>query len=146
MSGVDFMFNQAKGAWFEKIRDGAGLQMMVLRVVGLGTDATLKDDDTITQVLTHGVEPTNAGYARKTITNGSLTITVDDTNDWTTVDAPDQTWTGVATGDNFAKVIVAEDTGADATRVPLFAYTFDITTDGSDVTAVVNVSGLARAT
>src|SRR4051812_879422 len=79
-SMADFVFNQGKGAVAEKIRDGANL-IMVPYDVGASTDATIRDDDNLTAVLTHVTERTTGGWNRKTITNGSVTLTVDDTND-----------------------------------------------------------------
>ena len=62
---------------------------------------------------------------------------------------PDQTWTsaGGAANNTLVKLIVYyEDAAADATRIPLTAHDFAVTTDGSDLTAQVATAGFYRAT
>lgn len=132
---ADLVFNIAKGAAAEKIRDGANIQVVVLDV-GATTDATLRDDTTLSGVLGHATERSTNGWARKSISNASVTLTVDQTNDRVDLDIADQTWTAVTSGASTDLVIV-EDTGADASRVPLTLHDFAITPDGSDVTAQV---------
>lgn len=136
---ADFVFNQAKGAVAEKIRDGANI-VIVPGDAGATTDATLRDFDTVTQVTGGGfTERTTGGWNRKSIANASITLTVDDTNDRVDVDIADQTWTAVTAG-AVTDLMVAEDVGgADTTRIPLTFHDFAITPDGSDVTAQVNV-------
>jgi hypothetical protein len=148
MAGIDFVFNIGKGAVAEKIRDGANLGILVLQTTGLEADETLRDYDTVAAMLAGtSDEPTNTGYARKTVANAGVTLTVDDTNNRVDLDFADQLWAGVAAaGGTWAKVVVYEDVGgADASRVPLCAYTFDITPDGSDVSMIVNAAGWYRA-
>lgn len=138
---ANFVFNIAKGAAAEKIRDGANIQVMILATTGLETDAVLMDVDTVTALVAGATnEVTNSGYARKSISNGSVTLTVDDTNDRVDLDIADQTWTAVAAGDGWSKLVVTEDVGgADGTRVPLTAHDFVIVPDGSDITAQIAV-------
>ena len=138
---ADFVYNIAKGAFAEKIRDGANIQVLVLAASGIETDAVLKDKDTVADVLAGTTnEVTNSGYARKSIANASVTLTVDDTNDRVDLDIADQTWTAVAAGDGWSDVVICEDVGgADSSRVPGTQHDFAITPDGSDITAQVAV-------
>jgi len=72
-------------------------------------------------------EPTNAGYARKTLTDTDIVAaTVDDTADTATVTFPTQTYTTVAAGDSWRKLLVCYDSdttvGTDANIVPVTAH------------------------
>jgi len=133
----DFVFNIAKGAVAEKIRDGANIQV-IPGDAGATTDATIKDFDTVSQVTGGGfTERTTGGWNRKSISNASVTLTVDDSGDKATVDIADQTWTGVSAG-SVTDLLICEDVGgADSSRVPLTFHDFAITPDGSDVVATV---------
>lgn len=140
---ADFIFNIAKGAFVEMVRDSAAnLLMLLLKVAD--TDAAMKDTATVTALLaTTADEATDASYARKTALTG--TITVDNTNDRVDVDIPDQTWTALAGAAITDLVIAYENAAADGTRIPVSLHDFAITPDGSDVTAQVNASGFGRA-
>lgn len=115
------------------------------------TDATIKDVDTVAAIeaLASTAEVTNVNYARKTLANGSLTITYDDTNDRVDVDFADQTWTSVAAGDAWTDICVAYDSdstgGTDANVVPMTWHDFPVTPDGSSITAQLNAAGFFRA-
>lgn len=137
------MFNIAKGAFAEKVRDGAAnIGVLLLKVAD--TDGVMQDFATVATLLAGTAdEATDASYARKTAITG--TITVDNTNDRVDVDIPDQTWTALAGAAITDLVVFYEDAAADATRVPLTLHDFAVTPDGSDVTAVINASGFARA-
>lgn len=139
----DFVFNIAKGAFAEKVRDSAAnCGMLLLKVAD--TDAAMMDLATVATLLAGTAdEATDASYARKTALTG--TVTVDNTNDRVDVDIPDQTWTALAGAAITDLVVFYEDAAADATRVPLTLHDFSVTCDGSDVTAVINASGFARA-
>ncbi len=139
MSGGPIVFNIAKGSIAEKVRDGANIQILALAAAGLEADSVLIDVDTVSALVAGTTnEVTNSGYARKSIANASITLLVDDTNDRVDVDVADQTWTAVAAGDGWAKLVVCEDVGgADTSRVPLTAHSFDITPDGSDISAQI---------
>jgi len=142
---ADFVFNIAKGAAAEKIRDSAAnLGVLILRTVGLESDAGMKDRTTVADVLVGSVEVTNAGYARKTGLTG--TLNVDQGNDRVDADVPDQTFTAIAAGDNWSKLIIFyNEAGTDATRIPLTAHDFVVTPDGSDIVAQIAVAGFYRA-
>lgn len=154
---ADFIFNQAKGKFAEwaarvEANDPANSVFLIELINTTATDATLKDLDTFTAIesdantaeLTSG---TNANYARKTLANGTLTITIDDTNDRTDVDCADQTWTALGAGTAITDAVFGYDSdstaGTDANVVPISQHDFAITPDGSDVTATIAV--FARA-
>jgi hypothetical protein len=140
---ADIVFNISKGAFVEMIRDGASA-VGVLLLKAADTDDAMGDTDHITALLATGAdEATDASYARKTGLTG--TITVDDTNNRVDVDLPDQTWTALAGAAITDLVTFYENAAADGTRIPMTLHDFSITPDGSDVTAVFNASGFARA-
>lgn len=143
---ADFVFNIAKGAVAEKIRDSASA-CLILLLKAAEADASFKDRATVAAILSNGgTEADFTNYARKTGLTG--TITVDNTNDRVDVDIPDQTWTsaGGATNNTLTDLIVAyEESAADSGRVPLTCHDFVVTTNGSDLTAQINSSGFYRA-
>lgn len=140
---ADFVFNIAKGAFAEKVRDGAS-NCGVLLLIAADTDAAMRDTDTITALLATGAnEATDGSYARKTGLTG--TVTVDDTNDRVDVDLPDQTWSALAGSAITDAIVFYEETAADTGRVPLTCHDFAVTPDGSDVTIQFNAAGFARA-
>jgi hypothetical protein len=143
---ADGVFNIAKGAVAEKVRDGAS-NLLILLLTTVEAAATFVDRATVALILSNGsTEATATNYARKTALTG--TVTVDNTNDRVDVDMPDQTWTALGGGVNnsITKAVVAyEESAADTGRVPLTHHDFVITTDGSDVTLVVNAAGFFRA-
>jgi hypothetical protein len=157
-SGLDFVFNIAKGRVGElfnrvDLNDPANsaLIVVVLAATGLETDAVLIDKDTLADVVSGATnEVTNTNYARKTLTDANITMPApDDANDRLDLDIPDQTWSAVAAGDGWAKLLVCYDSdttaGTDANIVPLTAHSFDVTPDGSDITAVIAAAGFYRA-
>lgn len=126
--------------------------VVVLATSGLESDATLKDKDTLADLVSGATnEVTNVGYARKTLTDaGGITATVDDANDRVDVDMPDQTWTGVASGDGWSKTVICYDSdttgGTDAAIVPLISLDTTFVPDGSDLTVTMAASGPLRVT
>jgi hypothetical protein len=152
------LFNIAKGRVAELAArvnandpTNAVFVMLVLATSGIESDAVLQDVDTVTALVAGTTnEVTNSGYARKVLDQtGGITVTVDDTNNWTDVDIPDQTWTGVAAGDGWNDIVIAYDSdstgGTDANVVPMTLHDFVITPDGSDVTAQIATAGFFRA-
>lgn len=133
---ADLVFNLVKGAVAEIVRDGANIQIVPFDA-GATTDATVRDVDTLAAVIALGTERAATGWNRKAISNGSITLTVDDTNDRVDIDVADQTWTAVTAGTT-TDLITAEDLGgADSADRPLTFHDFAITPDGSDVVATV---------
>lgn len=144
---ADGIFNIAKGAFIEKVRDsGSALLLMLLKANE--TEATLIDRDTVALMLAEAgtTEADFTNYARKTGLTG--TITVDDTNDRVDLDIPDQTFTsaGGASNNTLTKAVVAyEESAADSGRIPLSHHDVSVTTDGSDLTLQMAAAGIARA-
>src|SRR5262245_58935337 len=144
---ADFVFNIAKGAVAEKVRDGASnIEVMLLKTAE--ADTTFKDRDTVADITANGgVKCDFTNYAAKTGITG--TITVDDTNDRVDVDIPDQTWlaAGGATNNNITDLLVCyRESAGDSGLIPLTCHDFTVTTDGSDLTAQINAVGFFRAT
>lgn len=155
---ADFVFNIAKGRvaeFYNRVDSNdpanSALVVVVLATSGLETDAVLRDKDDLAAVVAGTTnEVTNTNYARKVLTDADLsTLTIDDANDRVDLDIPDQTWTAVAAGDGWSKLIICYDAdttgGTDANIIPLTAHDFVVTPDGSDITAVINAAGFYRA-
>jgi hypothetical protein len=147
MSGSDVVANVSLGEVkkYAKLDGGANdaLLVVLLKSSGLEADNTLRDYDDLAAILGAANDEADAtNYARKTVT--SVSITVDDTNNRVDCDFADQTWTslGGASNNTVGKLLVCYDpdtTGGDnSSVVPLTAHSFDLTTDGSDVTATVS--------
>lgn len=154
----DFVFNVAKGRaaefyWRVKNNDPANsaLVVVVLATTGLEADSALRDYATLSAVVAGATnEVTNTGYARKVLTDSDLVaFAVDNTNDRVDIDIADQTWTGVASGDGWSKVLVCYDGdttgGTDANIVPLTAHDAVFVPDGSDLIVTINAAGFYRA-
>ncbi len=140
---ADHVFNIAKGAFAEMFRDGAANGIVLLLSTG-AAEATMSDFDDLAALLAGApVEVSDGSYSRKTGLTG--TVTVDDSNDRTDVDIPDQTFTALVGPDPVSLVVAYENAAADATRVPLTHHDFAVTSDGSDVTAQFNAAGFGRA-
>ncbi len=143
----DFVINHSLGRTAEKIEDGADVILVVLSV--MDADATVKDgnpDNTLgggSGILDLGgtTEQTGSNWTpRKVISNGSITVTVDDSGDLVKVLLPDQTYTAVASANNTTDMFVCEDGASDTLRNVLTAHDFVVTTDGNDVTADFHVT------
>lgn len=143
---ADIVFNIAKGRVAElagrvETNDPANSALVVvaLKAAGLEDDATLQDYDTLGALLAASSdEATNAGYARKILTEADLAaVASDDVNNRMPVALPEIVWTAVqAAGGAWGKLLVCYDpdttTGTDADLVPLTAHDYAITPDGSD--------------
>jgi hypothetical protein len=106
----------------------------------------MKDRTTVADLLAGNTEANFTNYARKTPL--TATLTVDQANDRVDVSIPNQTWAaaGGALNNTTAKAVVFYDEGGtDATRIPLVALDFVVTTDGSDVTIQFAAAGFFRA-
>jgi hypothetical protein len=148
---ANIVFNISKGKVAELAQrvtnNDPANSILVLEAINAGaaTDATLMDLDTFAQIEAdaNAAEVTNSGYARKTFPDGTVTITIDDTNDRMDVDVADQTWTAVAAGSAWTDLIFGYDSdstgGTDANVVPLTMHDFTVTPDGSDITATIAV-------
>lgn len=147
---ANLVFNISKGKVAELAQrvennDPANSILVLEAINTSATDATLIDLDTFALIESDGntAEVTNSGYARKTFANGTVTVTLDDTNDRMDVDVADQTWTAVAAGSAWTDLVFGYDSdstaGTDANVVPLTLHDFAVTPDGSDITATIAV-------
>lgn len=161
---ANFVFNVALGRVNEyynrvKSNDPAASTLLVVPVdVVAVSDATIKDLDTFSAIITAGVfEVTSTGFGRKTLADTdllALTTGLDDTNDRFRTELPDQTWTGTASAGahaNSTDLIVCYDplgTGVTTNMIPLTQHDFPITVDGSDILAdfqTVSAAGFFQA-
>ena len=153
---ADFVFNVAKGRaaeFFNRIDTNdpaaAELVIMVLATSGLESDATLKDKTTFADVVSGTTnEVTNSGYAKKALSDADVAFTVDQANDRVDLDIADQTWTAVAAGDGWSKLVIGYDPVGSQTMsdiIPMTAHDFVVTPDGSDITAQIAAAGFYRA-
>lgn len=156
---ADQILNVAKGKFAEwaarvNANDPANSVLVIdlLATSGLETDAVLKDKDTFSDLVSGTTNfATGTGWARKVLDQtGGITVTIDDTNDRTDVDCPDQTWTAVAdVADDVSRLVPGYDSdstaGTDANIVPISAHDFVVQPDGSDITAQIATAGLLRA-
>lgn len=156
---ANFVFNIAGGEWaglYRRVKGNdpanSAFIIVVLATAGLETDAVLQDADTLAAVLAGTTdEATNTGYARKVLTDVELAAfpAPDDTNNRLEIDIPDQTWTAVAAGSGWSKILLCYDAdttaGTDANITPISAHDFVVTPDGSDITAVIAATGIVRA-
>jgi hypothetical protein len=140
---ADFQFNIALGAVTEKVRDAAS-NLGVLLVSALEPDDAARDHADLAALLgaAGNTEVSDPSYSRKTGLTG--TVTVDDANNESDVDVPDQTFSALAGPDPTDLIVFYDEGGTDATRVPLTNHDFPVTSDGSDVTAQFAASGFAR--
>lgn len=100
---------------------------LIMYVLAAGGDtlATLATYDTLAAVLAGpSAEVTNSSYARKTLTDSSLSSwTPDDTNNKVLLTLPLQTWTTIGAGDIWDIVGVAYDSdttsGTDSNVIPI---------------------------
>jgi hypothetical protein len=143
------VFNISKGRFVHYCTLPAASDALVvvpIETSGLEADDTLNNYDDLAALLAAANnEQTTMG--RKTV-SASVTVTIDDTNNWVDVDMPDQVWTGAA-GNPISKLLICYDAdtgaGTDANIVPMTHHDFVITPDGSDVTAQIAAAGFGRA-
>ena len=155
---ADFVFNIALGRVAELYNRvdtndpaNSAIVIVVLSSSGIESDIALKDKATLADLLAGSTnEVTNTGYARKILTDSELVAFAPDmNNDRVDLDIPDQTWTGVDSGDDWSDIVVCFDpditSSNDANIIPMTLHDFVSKPDGSDITARVNASGFFRA-
>jgi hypothetical protein len=154
---ADQIFNIALGRVAElynrvDLNDPTNAVLTIVAITTTETDATLKDLDDLGAVLGNAntAEVTNSGYARKELTDADIVaFAPDDVNDRVDLDIPDQTWTSVASGDNWTDLLICYDSdstgGTDANIVVMTQHDFAVTPDGSDITAQIAAAGFYRA-
>lgn len=122
----------------------------VLATAGLETDAVLQDKDTFADLVSGTTNFVTQASIRKTQDQtAGVVVTTDDTNDRVDIDMPDLTWTAVAAGDGWSRLVSGYDSdstaGTDANVIPWTKHDFVVTPDSSDITAVVPTAGFFRA-
>lgn len=144
---ADGVFNIAKGAAIQLLNDNPNSLVVLLLKANEAESALVNHKDVSVLLGAAGnTEADFTNYARKT--GLTETITVDDTGDDASFDVADQTWTsaGGASNNTLTKLIVAVSTGAgDANLIPLTHHDFSSTTDGTNLTAQFNASGVYTA-
>ncbi|MDX3026732.1 hypothetical protein [Streptomyces scabiei] len=119
------------------------LVLVALEASGLVTDATMRDYDTLADVLA-GASNEQTTVTRKTLSG--VTVTVNDTNDRVDIDAADVVYTS-PTGNPVGAVVVCYDpdttTGTDADLIPLIKHDLSWTPDGNTFT--LTIADLLRA-
>lgn len=154
---ANLILNIALGSmaeWYKNV-DGnnpANSALIVIAWNTTATDAVIKDLDTVAalEAEVNTAEVTNAGYARKTLTDVDLVaFAPDDTNDRVDLDIPDLTWTAVVAGTAWTDLSVNYDNdttvGTDANITPGTWHDFAVTPDGSDIIAQIAAAGFFRA-
>jgi hypothetical protein len=150
---ADLIANIAKGqiAYYASLpAANDALILVLLKTSGLVSDATLRDYDTLSDVLAGASDEADFGtYTRKTL--ASVTVTVDDSGDVVNLDAADPSaYTATGASQAISKAVICYDGdttgGTDANIVPL-AYldcvvTFDV---GVATTLSFHASGFAYA-
>jgi hypothetical protein len=149
---ADFVFNVAKGHVSEYAsrilaNDPANSAFVVVLLKASVADATAKDYDDLSAVLGDAgtTEAVFTSYVRKTLDDvgDGLTRTIDDTNDRIDIDVSDIVWSPAGNGanDTLTDLLFTYDSnttaGTDANIVPCTQHDFEVTTDGSDLTAQV---------
>lgn len=115
----------------------SALLMVVLAASGLQSDGTLRTYDTLANLLAaSNNEVTNTNYARKTLTDANLSAFAPDTvSHKITLTLPLQTFTSIAAGDAWSKVLICYDSdttgGTDANVIPVVAA--DLRISGSPI-------------
>jgi hypothetical protein len=157
---ADLIHNIAKGRGVELARrSNAGADASgALRISvwnSTDTDDAIRDADTVAAIeaLAATIERTPVSTppwgARKIVQDAGITLTLDDSANEYRVDIADQTWTAVPAANNSTDLGSSYDTSgtdADSVLLPMSWHDFVVTTDGSDVTAVVAATGLFAGT
>lgn len=144
---ADVIFNNQRGSLIEHHRNGEDLIVVLLQVAQ--ADATIRDHDDLAALLAAAnTEATFTNYAREVILNANWSVTIDDSGEEATADFADITWTaaGGATNNTLVALLVCIDGASDAARLPVTKHDFATTTDGNDLTAVVDAAGFYAST
>jgi hypothetical protein len=157
MSGDNVQFNIAKGAiktYFQNVDTNSptdsAIIVVPLETTGLEADDTLIDHVELDALLAAANnEQTTMG--RKTLVDSDVTLTLTHgASNLLEIDlAGSITWSA-ATGNAVSKLLFCYDpdtaAGDDTTVIPLLAYDFDVTPDGTDIVVSAHANGLIRVT
>lgn len=138
---ANIVFNTALGrvAYYASLPAANDALIMVpLESSGLVADATMRDYDTLSDLLA-GASNEQTTVGRKTL--ASVTPTVNDTDNRVDIDAADVTWTA-PTGNAIGAVVICYDPdttgGTDADLVPLSKHDVTWTPDGNNFTLAIS--------
>ena len=145
---ADIAFNIAKGkaAYYASLpATNDALIAVPIETTGIVSDATMRDYDDLNTLLA-GASNEQTTMGRKTL--ASVTVTVDDTNDWVLIDCADIVWTA-ATGNAISALVICYDpdttTGTDADLIPIAKLDCVATPAGGDITYQVASGGFYKA-
>ncbi len=145
---ADIAFNIAKGkaAYLAGLTAANDALIAVpIETSGIVSDATMRDYDDLSTLLA-GASNEQTTMGRKTL--ASVTVTVDDTNDWVMIDCADITWTA-ATGNAISALVICYDPdttgGTDSDLIPLAKLDCVVTPAGGDITYQVASGGFYKA-
>ncbi len=146
MADVAFNIMKGKACHFAGLpATNDALILTPIETAGIEADAILVDYDEVGTLLA-GASNRQTTMGDKTL--ASVTVTVDDTNNWVVIDAADVTWTG-ATGNATSAAVVSYDGdttgGTDANLVPISKHDMVATPAGGDITFAWNSGGIYRA-
>ena len=155
MSGSDVQFNIAKGkvgTYFTNVDTtspaNSAIIVVPLEASGLVADGTLVDYDDLAAVIA-GASNEQSTMGRKNLVAADITVPSTTPTTASTSPMSSITWTA-ATGNACGKLIFCYDAdttgGADSAVIPLLAYSFDATPDGSDIVVNDHANGLIRVT
>ena len=143
---ANIVFNMALGKvkyYAELPATNDALIMVPLELTGLVADSVMRDYDNLSLLLA-GASNEQTTVGRKTL--ASVTVTVDDTNDWVALDAADVTWTA-PTGNAVGAVVICYDPdttgGTDADLIPLTKH--DVTGSPDTNNFTLTIADFVRA-
>lgn len=137
-----FVFNIAKGRVAElynrvKTADPASATLLIVPVHrGSTSNSTLRDKETLSDLLAVVTERTTGGWSRLPLVSADIAaLTADHLNDKVVLGIGQQTWPGVlVSAGAITDLVLCYSTGSDATAVPLTMQAYPITPDGRGVT------------
>lgn len=142
------MFNNQRGSLVQHMADGEDLIFILLQAAE--ADDTLRDYNALDTLLAAvgNTEATFTNYAREVVLNANVTVTIDDVTNQASADFADITYSpaGNGTNNSLEKALICIDGANDAARFPVTAHDFVATTDGNDLTAVVDSAGFYAST
>lgn len=139
---ASFPYNVGAKPFIDNAIIGSALTLKV-RLVMTNTTVDTENDgkdhlNDFTTMDTHD----GSGYVDKSL--ASLATAQDDTNNRTTLDCADITWTALGAGTRSIEgaIVYQEDSAAESGRIPIAFYdTTNIASNGGDVTLTINVAG-----
>lgn len=153
------VFNIAKGrvnGYVDRVanNDPTNAGLVVLLLKANETDATLEDYDDLSTLLgaAGNTEADFTNYARKVLTDADVSApTPDDTGNSQSADIGDPVWSsaGGTTDNTLTKMVICYDSdttgGNDSNIIPLVHLDFSATTNGNNLTGIVNAAGFYTA-